>query len=300
MTGPLRLSASQLALMVVGVVGVSMSGPLMAAAAVPALAMSFWRNALGVVALAPLAAGRQRPQLRALSRADLRLICFGGLVLALHFATWTIALKLTSVASATALVCMQSAWVVLITWVRGISVGRTVVLGIVLALVGVLVVSGVDLNVSGRALLGDGLALGGGVFGAVYVIVGARVRETVSTTAYTFVLYAVCAGVLLIACVVSGAELVDFAGVDWLRIVAVTVAAQLLGHSVFNHLLATISPTVVSLTILLEVPGAALIAGVFLGQTPPLGAYVGLALILVGLAIVVGLRRETPDVAPID
>ena len=61
------------------------------------------------------------------------------------------------------------------------------------------------------------------------------------------------------------------------------MSAQLLGHSVFNHLLATMSPTVVSLVLLLEVPGAALLAAVFLGQAPPWGVYAGLLLILAGL-----------------
>ena len=78
-------------------------------------------------------------------------------------------------------------------------------------------------------------------------------------------------------------------------ILAVTLASQLLGHTVFNHLLATMSPTIVSMTILLEVPGAALLAAVFLGQAPPVAVYAGLALILGGLAVVVSTR--TPSAA---
>ena len=44
---------------------------------------------------------------------------------------------------------------------------------------------------------------------------------------------------------------------------------------------------VVSLALLLEIPGAALIAAVFLGQVPPAGVFVGLALILAGMALVI-------------
>jgi drug/metabolite transporter (DMT)-like permease len=39
--------------------------------------------------------------------------------------------------------------------------------------------------------------------------------------------------------------------------------------------------------ILLEIPGAALLAAAFLDETLPAGTYVGLAMILVGLAVVV-------------
>jgi drug/metabolite transporter (DMT)-like permease len=46
------------------------------------------------------------------------------------------------------------------------------------------------------------------------------------------------------------------------------------------------SPTLISLLLLLEVPGAALLAGVFLDQSPAVGVYVGLGLILAGLVIV--------------
>ena len=60
-----------------------------------------------------------------------------------------------------------------------------------------------------------------------------------------------------------------------------------MGHTAFNHLLATMSPLLVSMIILLEIPGAALLAAAFLRETLPAGTYAGLAMILVGLAVVV-------------
>ncbi len=54
------------------------------------------------------------------------------------------------------------------------------------------------------------------------------------------------------------------------------------------------SPSLISLLLLLEVPGAALLAGIFLDQTPPLGVYLGLALILAGLVVVI-TRRPPPE-----
>ena len=52
-------------------------------------------------------------------------------------------------------------------------------------------------------------------------------------------------------------------------------------------MLRTTSPTVVSLAILFEAPGAALIAAVWLGQLPPVSALPGIVVLLVGLAIVI-------------
>ena len=280
-------------LAVIAVLGVSASGPLMAGTAAPALAIAFWRNAAGTMALSPFALTRNRAELRAQDGRGWRTTAFAGTMLAAHFATWVSALKLTSVAAATALVTTQLVWVVLIDRIRGQRTSRGVLAGMALAVAGVIVISGVDFSISTRALSGDLLAIAGGLFAALYLIAGSEVREIWSTTAYTFSCYGICAGLLLVACLVAGVDLAGFSTKTWLLIAAVTVCAQLLGHSLLNHLLAVMSPGVISLLLLLEVPGAAILAGVFLDQTPPWGVYVGLALILSGLAVVVLRRPQT-------
>lgn len=277
----------------IGVIGVSASGPLMAATQAPSLAIAFWRNALGTACLAPVALTARRSELGAVSRRDAYGAGFAGLMLAAHFATWVSSLKLTTVAAATALVTTQIVWVVLIDRFRGARVPVAVVAGLASAIFGVFVISGVDFALSRRALLGDLLAIAGGLFAALYLVAGADVRKRLSTTTYTFICYGVCSVILLAACLVLGQDLTGFAARDWALIVGVTVAAQLLGHSLFNHLLAVMSPTLISLFILLEVPGAALLAGLFLGQTPAPGVYLGLAMILAGLALVV--LNRAPD-----
>jgi drug/metabolite transporter (DMT)-like permease len=221
-------------------------------------------------------------------------------MLAGHFATWVSSLKLTSVASATALQALQVAFVVLIDRLRGRPVRKAVVAGLLVSTIGVFVVSGVDLTLSTRALAGDLLALAGGAFIAVYVVIGGTMRQSLTTTAYTTLCYGTCTVTTLAFCLVGSQSLGGYEATTWVGLVAVTVSAQLLGHSIFNHLLAVMSPTVVSLTLLLEVPGAALLASIFLGQAPPFGVYVGLALVLTGLVIVV-LRQPTPQIeAPVD
>jgi drug/metabolite transporter (DMT)-like permease len=271
----------------------------MAGTAAPALAIAFWRNAAGSLVLAPFALRGHRADLVGASRRAWIVAGFAGVMLAAHFATWVTSLKLTSVAAATALVSTQVVWVVVIDRVRGVRAPRVVLVGMGLAVVGVLVVSGVDLGLSVRAVTGDVLAVLGGLFAALYLVAGSEVRATMSTTAYTFVCYGVCAVVLGVVCVVGGVELGGFSLRTWLLIAAVTVSAQLLGHSLLNHLLAVMSPGLISLLLLLEVPGAALLAGVFLGQSPAAGVYLGLVLILAGLVVVVS-RRPPPEPALAD
>jgi drug/metabolite transporter (DMT)-like permease len=84
-----------------------------------------------------------------------------------------------------------------------------------------------------------------------------------------------------------------------LKLAALTVGAQFLGHSMLNRVLRTTSATVVSLAILFEVPGASLIALAWLHQHPPLAALPGLMLLVggVGLVITARTRRVEPALA---
>lgn len=286
------------ALLAVALVAVSTSGPLIAATAVPALAIAFWRNAMASGVLFPIALLCCRAEIRSLDGREWRLAGLAGLLLALHFATWIPALSYTSVASATALVAMQPVWAALLSGVRGVPVGRPVWVGIAVAVGGALLLTGADLQVSGRALLGDALALIGGAFAAAYMTAGSEVRRSVSTTTYTTLCYATTALVLLVGCAVGRQSLAGYDAADWVKLLALTAGAQLLGHSLFNRVLRTTSPTVVSLSILLEIPGAALIAAVFLGQRPPALAIPAAALLVCGLGLVIraGSRGTTPSV----
>jgi drug/metabolite transporter (DMT)-like permease len=284
--------------MVVALLAVSTSGPLIAATAVPALAIAFWRNAMGGAVLLPIALVRNHAELRGLSARERRLALLAGLFLALHFGTWIPAISYTSVASATALVATQPVWSALIGRLRGEHVGRQVWLGIAVSLCGALLLTGADLQVSRRSLVGDGLALLGGVFAAAYMTAGSEVRRSVTTTAYTAVCYSTTALLLLAACLLGGQALHGYDGRDWLKLIALTAGAQLLGHSLFNVVLRTTSPTVVSLSILFEIPGAAVIAAIFVaGQHVPWLALPSAALLVAGLAIVIraGSRTAAPS-----
>jgi len=287
--------------MAVAVLAVSTSGPMIAAAAAPALAIAFWRNAFGTVAVAPVALARHWAELAALSRREWRLAGVAGVLLAAHFATWVPSISFTTVASSTALVCAQPVWAALIARFTGHTVPLRAWVGIAVAVAGVLLLTGVDLAVSPRALWGDLLALVGGAFAAAYMAIGSEVRRSVGTTSYTTICYGTCALVLLAVCVVSGQPLTGYDSRTWLLLLALTVGPQLLGHSVLNRVLRTTSATVVALAILFEVPGAALIAAVWLDQIPPAAAVPALALLLLGIGLVISSRgRGTPPSVPVE
>lgn len=282
------------ALIVIGLAGVSLSGPLMAATAAPALAIAFWRNTLGAAVSGGLVAARERSGLRSLTARQWRTATLAGLFLALHFGTWVPSLTMTSVATATALVSTQPVFVALIQRARGVTMPRTAWVGIVVSVVAAGLITGADVSLSARAVAGDLLAVLGGLFAAGYVVVGAQARQTISAPVYTTVCYSVCAVALLCSCGLGRQRLVGFPADAWLKIAAVTVVAQLLGHTLFNVVLRTTGATVISLALLWETPGAAFVAFVWLHQHPPATAWPGLALLLVALAVVVSARQSDP------
>jgi drug/metabolite transporter (DMT)-like permease len=130
---------------------------------------------------------------------------------------------------------------------------------------------------------------------------GSEIRRSVSTTTYTAVCYCAAAVMLLVVCVVGRQSLTGYDSATWLKLLAITAGAQLIGHSLFNVVLRTTSPTIVSLTLLLEIPGAALIAALFLRQRPSLLAIPAAALLVLGLAAVIhATTRKTEPSIPVE
>ncbi len=284
----------------VGVLGVASSGPLIAATlgatSVSALAIAFWRNAIGAVVMAGPVVVRNPRQFARVTGAEFRWSLAAAVALALHFACFITSLQLTSVAAATALVCLQSGWIAIFQLCRGVRHRWPVLVGLGLAFAGVVAITGFDMGTSPEALVGDLLAVAGGALAGIYTLAGGKARQSLGTGVYTTLCYGMCAAIVAGMALLAGQPLAGFEATGWLGILAITVCAQLVGHTAFNYLLATMSPLLVSMIILLEIPGAALLAAAFLGETLPAGTYAGLAMILVGLAVVVLGQRGSGSV----
>jgi len=279
--------------MAVAVVGISLSGPLTALVTAPVLAIAFWRNAAGAAVLLPVLLTGERSTLAGLRLRDLRSSLVAGLFLAGHFAAWLPSLNMTTVAASIALVTTTPIWTALAARISGVRLAAAVWWGLVLAVVGAALIAGVDFTVSPRAVAGDGLALLGAIAAGGYVLAGARARERLATSAYTVVCYSTCALILAVAALVVDVPLGGFSARDWWLIAAITFVAQLLGHTLLNLVLSSVGPTVVSLAVLLEVPGSLIVALVLLDQAPPLLALPGMVAVVIGVGLVVRASRPT-------
>jgi drug/metabolite transporter (DMT)-like permease len=303
--------------MVVGVIAISTSAILAryamgeapgvttaATGAAPALAVAFWRCALGALALAPLALRhrRQGPRRSAMRR---RQLAASGIALGLHFALFQGSLALTTVASAVTLATMSPIFVALgAARFLGEPAGRRTLIGMAVTIVGAVVIGAGDLtaiDLGPRALTGDAMAFGSALAVSGYLLIGRVARREVPATVYSSVVYAVAATALLVVSLALGVPLVGYTPLVWLAIGGIVVGPQLLGHTVFNALLSYVPATVVSIVVLAEPVGAAVLAWLLLGELPAGAFVIGAPLVLAGVAMAVirGRALPAPPSAPV-
>lgn len=286
-----RTHRVDVAALIVAIVSISASAPIIVAFTGPVLAIALWRNIIGAIITVPIAL-RHRDTLRVMPRKHWHYSIAAGVLLGVHFATWIPSLRYTSIAASTALVATQVVWTALIAFAAGHRAPRAEWVGIGVALVGTLVLTGIDISLEPRALFGDLLSLVGAMTAAGYVVLGQRVRSTLPLSAYTAIVYTVAAITLLVACLLTGTRIWGFGATDWWLIVAITLFAQFGGHTLMNMALRSFSATAVSLAILFEMPGATLLGWIWPGQTPPWELLPAAALILLGLVLVLRSGRD--------
>jgi drug/metabolite transporter (DMT)-like permease len=286
-------------LLVLGVVAVSFSAVLIREAEAPPLTIALYRNAIATLILLPIALGRHRAELRALTGRQLLLALAAGAMLAAHFATWITSLEYTTVAASVVLVTTQPVWTALGARVLyGERLRRGTLSGIGVALLGALVITGGDIAVSGRAAFGDLLAIIGAITAAGYFLIGRNLRQELSLVPYVTVVYATCSLLLLPAVLLSGSQLTGFPAKTWVMFLLMALVPQIMGHTIFNYLLRFMDPTVVAIAIMGEPIGATLLAFAFYGEVPPWTVVIGGSIVLAGIYLAIasqGRRRAVPE-----
>ena len=265
----------------IGIIGIGTSGPLIAMSAMPVLTLIFWRNLGGAVMTAPFAL-RHR-----IDRTGAKWAILAGFVLALHFYGFFLAMRMTSVAAGTALVALQPIFAALFLKLTGGEIPSRAWLGMFVSFGGVLLISGIDLQISLRAFLGDLAAIISAALAAIYMLIGARAQRTLETSTYTSICYFFCAMTALPIALIAGNEIFNFNAREWWILLGLILGAQFLGHTMFNSVLKRVSPAVVSLIVFFEVPVSSILAIWWMNQKPPVGVIPGIVLILFGCALVV-------------
>lgn len=212
-----------------------------------------------------------------------------GFCLAIHFASWVTSLSYTSVAASTALVTTNPVWVAILSWLWfGEKPSLRTSFGIAIALIGSLLI-GLD-SAGGspvsNPLLGNLLAVAGSVAVSLYFLLGREAqRRGLGISSHIVLTYTTAALVLLPLPLLFGVGYAGYPGQVYLWIALMAVFPQLIGHTSFNWAVRWISPTLVTLTILIEPVGSGVLALLFFQENPGVQVIFGAVVILVGVAI---------------
>ena len=273
-------------MIIVGVIGISLSAIFVRFSSAPSAVTAAYRLLWTVLLMTPVVFGKKeiRKELFHIDKKQGILSVLSGTFLAAHFVLWFESLHHTSVASSTTIVCTEVIWVSLgfCLFMKG-RLSRKAIASIAVTFLGSVLIACADSAAGGLHLYGDTLALLAAIAVAVYTLIGRVVRKQVSTTVYTYVVYAACAMVLVLTCMVQGMSLFIYGMSPVMVGLLLSIFSTILGHSIFSWCLKYFAPSFVSASKLCEPVVAAIAAGFLFGEMPVLLQVVGSVFILGGV-----------------
>jgi drug/metabolite transporter (DMT)-like permease len=277
--------------LIISIIAVSFASIFILSCQAPPLSIAFYRLLFTTLLIFPfiLIRKKTRDELRTLPRATLLIMLVIGVILATHFSLWITSLKMTSVASSVILVTAHPVLVAPVSfyflkeklsWVNALGIA------ISLAGVAVLVIGNYGFAAFGLDTIeGNILALLGGIAAGLYILGGRKLRKTVSTMSYAFVVYAVGTITLFFICLALSAPVYNLTITDYKIILLMALVSGIFGHTLYNWSLGYIRASVMSVALLGEPIGSSLLAYAipWIHQEPSLYTVVGGGIILVGI-----------------
>ncbi|QKX51519.1 DMT family transporter [Planococcus glaciei] len=273
---------------IVGVFSVALSAIFVKMTTADSGVTAFYRMLFSILIMSPIFFMKYTHEIKKLSKRDWIFTSVAGIFLAFHFILWFESLNYTSVASSTVLVTLQPLFAFVGTYLffkEHISL-KTLISGMIAVLGSVLIGYG-DFRISGTALYGDVLALIACALITGYLLFGQDVRKRLSLITYTFVVYGVSTITLFFYIIFKGESFGPYPASEWMWFLLLAIIPNLLGHTLFNWSLKWVSTNVISIAILFEPVGAAILAYYILGETLSASQIIGGSVVLAGIILFV-------------
>ncbi|WP_042142416.1 DMT family transporter [Paucisalibacillus sp. EB02] len=270
---------------VIGVLSVSTSAVLVKLVGnAPAAIIANYRLLLAVLLMTPIMILKYRHEFKLITKKDWFLSSLAGIFLAFHFILWFESLNYTSVASSVVLVTLQPIFAFLGTYLffkERFSAGA--VISMVIALLGSVIISWGDFQVSGMALFGDILAFIAAIAITAYFLLGQNARKRLSLMTYTYVVYGVSSITLILYNLALQNPFLGYSVDYWLIFLALAIIPTFFGHTLFNWALKWLSTSTISMAIVFEPIGASILAYFILGEKITWSQWLGGTIVIFGL-----------------
>lgn len=255
------------------------------------LVTSAYRLLIASMVLIPVAGFTARAEIGRLNRREWKLIGGAAIFLALHFATWIASLDFTSIANSVVLVTLTPVWLAVwsVVALRSPPGSRTWA-AIALAVGGSAIMGAGSARLGPETLMGDGLALAGGILFVGFLLLAEAARRTVGLIVFVTLVYSG-ATILLWAVVFAlGLPLVGLSLETYLAFIGLGLVSQIIGHTGFNWAVRAIPPMVLALLFLAEPILSTALGWLYFGEGVARETLMGGALILA--AIYLGVRAS--------
>ncbi|MEH7344436.1 DMT family transporter [Bacillus sp. JJ1532] len=270
----------------IGVLSVSTSAILVKVSSAPSGVIAFYRLLFTVLFMLPIFLIKYVPELRLITRRDWLFSIIAGVFLAFHFILWFESLNYTSVASSTVLVTLQPLFAFVGTYFFfKEKFSLKAIISSVIAVLGSVVISWGDFKISGSALFGDILALIACALITANLLFGQDVRKRLSLVTYTFIVYSISTITLFFYVIIKQEPLLPYPTSDWVYFILLALFPTLMGHTIFNWSLKWLSTSTISMAILFEPVGAALLAYYLLQESVSWSQIIGGCIIIIGVSL---------------
>jgi len=273
---------------IIGVISISLSAILVKLAKADSGVIAFYRMLFSVIIMSPVFFSKYLWELKELSKRDWIFSSVAGIFLAFHFILWFESLNYTSVASSTVLVTLQPLFAFLGTYFffkEKLSI-KTLISGAI-AIIGSFLISWGDFKISGSALYGDIIALIACALITGYLLFGQDVRKRISLVTYTMVVYSISTICLFIYVLIKEESFGPYPSMTWLWFILLAIIPNLLGHTLFNWAVKYVSTNTISVSVLFEPIGAAMLAYFVFNEKLIVTQIIGGIIVILGLILFV-------------
>ncbi|WP_277673739.1 DMT family transporter [Piscibacillus halophilus] len=285
----------------IGVLAVSTSAIFVRLADAPSSIVALYRLLFAVLLMVPIVLIKFRQELTEITSRDWLLSIASGVFLALHFILWFESLNHTSVASSVVLVTTQPIWAFLggyLFFKERFTSGA--VISLIIALVGSVIISWGDFQISGMALFGNFLALMGAIAVTGYFLFGQTVRKRLSLITYTFIVYGISSITLIIYNLILNEPFTGYSSDTWLYFLALAIIPTFFGHSLFNWAIKWVNASTITMGILFEPVGASILAYFILDELVTWSQLLGGVIVIFGLILFIFSTSKKKKVKVLD
>ena len=250
--------------------------------------MAFWRMFLASVLLGGYSVLTPRENI---NRKNKLYLLTAGILLGFHFSTFFAGVQFTTIANATLFGTLAPVFTAIIDKVKGKTINRGIITGLVLSISGTVIIQTVDIT-RWDYFIGNSLSLLSSFFMALVWIQAKKVRKSLGTITYSRNLFFIAGVTILFIVVFSGDSIFDFQKKHLSWFLFLGIVPSILGHNLLNYSIRYISPTAVSSVVLGEPIIASILGYFFFQEAIPKTSLLGGPLILFGIYLILNNQSK--------